>query len=348
MTGEESSLSDEKLIPTISSEERLNNAQFMWKERGWNTTGKRGRKKGGFYHYILQKGNKKILAVVKFTKQTGRQFIGIKTPNMKFLSQVKPKYRNVIIMSETEGKIAVLNNAVFANAKMVGGKNGYWDSTGEKTKAFHIIWTRKRLEIETAKGRSDISWTINNCKVVLQDGKKKIPISFLERDEEFSDNKWLPRPANDYHGCYPMGFEKWLPKILEINHATKENLLHVFAGKSVSGFRVDQNPDVKPDLVADIQDLSALEDESYESAMADPPYSKEFARELYGCELANWETWTREVVKKVKVNGLIGVMHNWSTTPRLHNCEYVHIYVILTRMKQYVKTVSVFRKVKND
>tara|TARA_R100000049_G_C1931048_1_gene75023 strand:- start:246 stop:1208 length:963 start_codon:yes stop_codon:yes gene_type:complete len=320
----------------------------MWKERGYKITGKRGRKEGGFYHYILQKGNKKIHAVAKYTKQTGRQFLGLKKTNMEFLSQVKPKFRNVIIMSETEGNIAVLNDAVFAKAKMIGGTKGYWDSTGKKNKAFHIIWTRKRLEVETTKGRSDISWTINNCKVVLQEGKKKLLVDFLIGDEEFADNPILPRPANDYHGCYPMGFEKWLPKILEIQHPTKENLLHVFAGKSVSGLRVDQNPDVKPDLVADIQDLSALEDESFECAMADPPYSKEFAKELYSCELAKWETWTREVVKKVKVNGLIGVMHNWSMTPRLHNCEYAHVYVILTRMKQYVKTVSVFRKVKND
>ena len=47
------------------------------------------------------------------------------------------------------------------------------------------------------KGRSDISWTINNCQVVLQDGKKKIQVDFLEANEEFGDNKWLPRPAND-------------------------------------------------------------------------------------------------------------------------------------------------------
>ena len=145
MTRRKSSLSDltqQQLIPTISSEERLTNALFMWKERGWKITGERRRIEGGFYHYVLQKGNKKVLAVVKYTKQTGRQYIGIKTPNMKFLSQVAPKYRNVIIMSETDGKIAVLNNAVWKDVKMVGG---YWDSTGEKNKAFHIIYISTTL-----------------------------------------------------------------------------------------------------------------------------------------------------------------------------------------------------------
>jgi len=89
---------------------------------------------------------------------------------------------------------------------------------------------------------------------------------------------WLPRPAAKYHGCYPLGFEKYISKWLGT-----DNYIHLFAGLSKTGFRVDIKDEVKPNLVADCQKLP-LQSESFEGGMADPPYTEEFAKTLYGCK----------------------------------------------------------------
>ena len=60
----------------------------------------------------------------------------------------------------------------------------------------------------------------------------------------------LPRPQSSYPGCYPIGFEKMLPILLDT-----ENYIHLFAGKCTTGYRVDDNPNVVPDLVADVHNL---------------------------------------------------------------------------------------------
>ena len=45
---------------------------------------------------------------------------------------------------------------------------------------------------------------------------------------------YLPRPASDYPGCYPLWFEEHLSELLESN-----NYIHLFSGKAGTGFKVD-------------------------------------------------------------------------------------------------------------
>ena len=149
---------------------------------------------------------------------------------------------------------------------------------------------------------------------------------------------WLPRPATKYPGCYPLGFEKMLPTML----GTK-NYLQLFAGKAKTGFRIDVNKEVKPNIVADVHDLSMIHDNVFDGAMADPPYTKEFAENLYNTDYPKWSIWTKEMARVVKPNGLIGVMHNY-IVPKIVGCQFEEILVILTRIKQYPKIVTIQRK----
>lgn len=148
---------------------------------------------------------------------------------------------------------------------------------------------------------------------------------------------YLPRPAAKYHGCYPMHFERRLPEILET-----ENFVHFFAGMSVSGFRIDVNESVKPDLIANVEN-TGLASNSFDGGMADPPYTAEFAKTLYNTEYPSWSAWTKELVRLVKPGGRIAIMHNY-IVPRLVGCQMEEIIVILTRIKQYPKIVTVQRK----
>jgi hypothetical protein len=148
---------------------------------------------------------------------------------------------------------------------------------------------------------------------------------------------YLPRPAAKYHGCYPMHFERKLPQILETT-----NYAHFFAGMSVSGYRIDCNPDVNPDLVANVECLD-LPDNSFDGGMADPPYTPEFSEKLYNTPYPSWKKWTKELVRVVKPGGRIAIMQNY-IVPRLAGCEMEEIIVILLRIKQYPKIVTVQRK----
>lgn len=148
---------------------------------------------------------------------------------------------------------------------------------------------------------------------------------------------YLPRPSNNYPGCYPLHFEKRLPEILETT-----NYVHFFGGKSKTGFRIDINPDVKPDLIADVHNVP-LESEMFDAGMADPPYTPEFAKTLYNMDYPIWSVWTKELTRLVKSNGRIAIMQNY-IVPRLKDCKFEEIIVILLRIKQYPKIVTIQRK----
>lgn len=150
-------------------------------------------------------------------------------------------------------------------------------------------------------------------------------------------NFYLPRPAVKYPGCYPAYFEKRLPEILETS-----DYIHLFAGMSFSGLRVDIKPEVSPDVVADVHTLP-FPDGCFLGGMADPPYTKEFAQDKYRTEYPRWNTWTKELVRVVQPGGRIGIMHNY-VVPRLAGCIMEEIIVILLRIKQYPKIVTVQRK----
>lgn len=150
---------------------------------------------------------------------------------------------------------------------------------------------------------------------------------------------WLPRPATKYSGCYPLGFEKYIPELIKTS-----NFIHFFGGKAKTGFRVDINENVDPDLLANVENLSGIENESFDGGFADPPYNKQFAEDLYHCLYPKWSLWTKELVRVVKKGGYIGIMQNY-IVPKLPQCKYISVFPILLRIKQFPKIVTIQRKI---
>lgn len=148
---------------------------------------------------------------------------------------------------------------------------------------------------------------------------------------------YLPRPATKYPGCYPMHFERRLPEILET-----ANFVHFFSGMSKLGFRIDCNKGVLPNLVANVEN-TGLANCCFDAGMADPPYTPEFAEKLYGTKYPSWGVWTKELVRIVKPGGRIAIMQNY-IVPRLPGCTMEEIIIILLRIKQFPKIVTVQRK----
>jgi len=148
---------------------------------------------------------------------------------------------------------------------------------------------------------------------------------------------YLPRPSSRYPGCYPLHFEKRISELLD----TKD-YIHLFSGLAKTGHTIDIKKELKPKTIANAEDLP-FPNNYFEGGFADPPYNKDFATKLYDCKYPKWNKWTKELVRVVKPYGKIGIMQNY-IIPRLENCVMIEIIIILGRIKQYTKIVTIQQK----
>lgn len=111
----------------------------------------------------------------------------------------------------------------------------------------------------------------------------------------------------------PLYAEEWLLALAgDILGNPRPSVLNLFCGMSKQGFRVDLNPEVCPDLLADAHELSSYFDgETFDVVLADPPYSNGEASELYPITLPrlNYKRWTAEATKVLVSSGLLIVYH---------------------------------------
>ena len=113
-----------------------------------------------------------------------------------------------------------------------------------------------------------------------------------------------PEPV---YGQYPRGF---LAKAATLLHCSRDRILHVCSGSLPpgEGLRVDIRPNAKPDIVADGTALP-LAAKCVDAVLIDPPYSAEYARELYGTSYPRPAHLLREAARVVKPCGRIGIVH---------------------------------------
>lgn len=125
---------------------------------------------------------------------------------------------------------------------------------------------------------------------------------------------FLPRPKPDhYKGGMPLYAEEWLLELAEDILGKPPKVLNLFCGMNKHGFRVDIKEEVKPDLLADAHELSKWKDTigTFDVILADPPYSTEEAKELYGTPKLNYKKWTMECEKLLNDGGLLIVYHKY-------------------------------------
>jgi len=134
---------------------------------------------------------------------------------------------------------------------------------------------------------------------------------------------FLPRPKPDhYKGGMPLYAEEWLIELAKdilCKRGQKIDLLNLFCGMNKLGFRIDIKEEVKPDLIADAHDFTKKYAYSYDKTLkrkfdvilADPPYSEEEARDLYGTPKLNYKKWTAECDKVLRKGGLLIVYHKY-------------------------------------
>lgn len=127
---------------------------------------------------------------------------------------------------------------------------------------------------------------------------------------------FLPRPhPSHYKGGMPLHCEKWLLELAgDMLGTSNYDLLSLFCGMCEFGTRVDLNPEVNPDIMVDVHDISShfAEGFKFDVILADPPYSDEEAKELYGdLPKLNYKKWTGEADKLLRPRGLLIVYHKY-------------------------------------
>lgn len=139
-------------------------------------------------------------------------------------------------------------------------------------------------------------------------------MSYKSKTQEKNIAWFLPRPKKDrYKGGMPLYCEKWLIDLAEdILEGHSIRLLNLFCGMNKLGIRVDIRKEVGPDLECDAHEVAKYFDyNSFDVILADPPYSDEESKELYGTGKLNYMKWTKQCDLLLKESGLLIVYHKY-------------------------------------
>jgi len=157
----------------------------------------------------------------------------------------------------------------------------------------------------------------------------------------------LPRPKKDhYKGGMPLYCKEWLIELArDILGKHDISILNVFCGTNKYGLRVDIKNEVAPDIIADAHELSHHVSQTFDIILADPPYSNQEARELYGTPPLNYKKWAGECDKLLKKGGLLIIYHkNMMPNPNPDKYQVAKRVFIGTRVNHLPRVAIYFQK----
>lgn len=143
------------------------------------------------------------------------------------------------------------------------------------------------------------------------------------------------------YGMYPASF---IPQILPWLRCERREVLHVCSGglPPGEGIRVDVRPEAMPDILADGRALP-LADASVAAVLLDPPYSKEYAKELYGTEYPLPAHLLKEAARVVRHGGRIGIVHYITPNPPA-GCTFVRAFGLSTGLGYPMRAVTIYER----
>lgn len=143
---------------------------------------------------------------------------------------------------------------------------------------------------------------------------KKTNMGYKSPTQTEKNLAWfLPRPKPDrYKGGQPLYCEEWLIQLAKDILSEELRLLNLFCGMNKYGFRIDIKQEVNPDIVSDAHSFAEkVGGRRFNCIIADPPYSTEEARVIYGTPPLKYKKWTAECDKVLDEGGLLMVYHKY-------------------------------------
>jgi hypothetical protein len=121
--------------------------------------------------------------------------------------------------------------------------------------------------------------------------------------------------------------------------------LHVCSGglaAGTPGVRVDIRPATSPDVVADGRALP-FADETFAAVLIDPPYTVEYARDLYGTDYPRPSHLLREAARVVRPLGRIGFVHFLVPNPPA-GCDLIDVHGITQGCGFRIRALTVYQR----
>lgn len=142
-------------------------------------------------------------------------------------------------------------------------------------------------------------------------------------------------------GQYPASL---IPKLLPWLDCERHQILHVCSGSLPpgEGIRVDIRADARPDFIADGRKLP-FHDGEYMAVMLDPPYTPQYAQDLYGIEYPLPAHLLAEAARVVRPCGVIAFVHYLVPMPP-PNCDFVKTFGLSTGFGFPMRAVTLFRR----
>ena len=145
-------------------------------------------------------------------------------------------------------------------------------------------------------------------------------------------------------GGYPRHFLTSAFEELGVTDPSK--VLHLCSGSMRTGIRVDIRPETNPDVICDCR-KTPFSDESFDSIMVDPPYSKLYAENLYGTG-EHYPTpgeILKEAARLLRPGGRVGFLH--FQVPHVRRpLRLLKVIGITTGSGYAIRAWSVFEKAK--
>lgn len=151
--------------------------------------------------------------------------------------------------------------------------------------------------------------------------------------ESFAETPW---------GAYPKRFRSWATKQL---HCDPREVLHVCSGGLPPGIgraRVDLRRSAAPDVVADGRKLP-FADNVFHGVLIDPPYSVEYAQDLYQTSYPRPSHLLAEAARVATPCSRIGIVHFFVPMPP-PGCRLESVRGVTTGCGYRIRALTIFEK----
>lgn len=145
-------------------------------------------------------------------------------------------------------------------------------------------------------------------------------------------------------GQFPFGFLQDVLRLEMLGTRNRDEVLHVCSGSLGPRERwtVDMRPAALPSVVARGEFLPFI-DASFRAVMIDPPYSEEYARNLYRSEFPRPSHLLREAARVVTPGGRVGLLHiAVPITPA--GCDFVQSFGVVPGPGFRIRAFTIYQR----
>ena len=210
---------------------------------------------------------------------------------------------------------------------------GHWKSAPTGSRGGAPIWVM--AEAWMPKYEKNVAW-----QSALRDGGRRTTPIGVGRAPDHADPNGFA-----VFGRYPKGFLAHVIKCELLGPGVRRNdILHVCSGTlgPEEKWTVDLRAEARPAVVASGTELP-FRDGSFRAVMLDPPYSDEYARNLYRTGMPRNSCLLREAARVVVPVGRIGILHV-AVPFSPPGCRLVRVYGISTGVGFRIRALTIYER----